>query len=1039
MWFGTQDGLNRYDGYNFTVYSYKPDDPTSIGDNNINVIYEDSNGDLWFGTQINGVSLYDRDTERFTNFSGIEDDEETISYNTVRTILEDSEGMFWVGTGHGLNLMNRENGTFRRIYSETNDATTVSNNDVTVLFEDSNGTLWVGTADGLNRLNRETGEFKRYLHFDQDSNKRIGLVREIYEDRYEILWIGTEDQGVFQFDRDDETFNQFINDPDDPFSYSGISGFSILEDNRGNLWFATGNRGLNLFNREEQIFYRFNHNPDDPYSLNNDGIIKLHESRENIIWIGTFAGGINYHELTEEVFRHFQNEPQNPRSLSHNVVQALHEDENGDIWVGTYGGGLNIFNPVTENFQRFYADPNNPENPSSDVILDIHENEYGIWLATYGQGVDMYDKQQDLFFNYRHRQNDPQSLSSDFVFDIYESSDGHLWFSTNWGGVTEFNPQDETYYWYVPNPDDSEDTSALQNEAARAVYEDSFGDIWIGTYGGVVNRLDRDSRQFTIYDINEHSIFFGSAVQTIYEDSEKRLWLGTRGAGLMKFDRNQDTLVPYATTEQHLPNNIVHAIAEDDNGYLWLSTNDGLVRFSPDENESRTFNLENGLNIREFLPGSALKDRKGNLYFGGVLGFQKFHPDSIRADSTVHPVVFTDFLLFNESVPVGGDSPLQQHINRTERLILPHNSSVITLEYAALNFSHSKADRFAYKLEGFDDDWNVVDTQRRATYTNLNPGEYTFKVRSANPDGIWNEEYASVIIQITPPFWRTAWFIGLAVVFILFIIFGIYRYRVRQIRIQKIKLEQKVRERTEELRKANETKNRLFSIIGHDLRNHASSFVGFTSLLKDSAVEDNLEEMKEFIFHLDQAASQFMDFLQNLLDWARDQSDIIQFNPELIEADKIIRHTLKKAESAASKKNISIVSVILPGLKLFTDTNMLSIVIYNLLNNAIKFSPEGSKVEIKAFETDDDFVEIIVQDYGVGMDEETVRKLLTTDEYHSTRGTSGEKGTGLGLNLCKNLISKNDGSLDIESKKGEGTKVTIKIPAAKKKEMSEAS
>ncbi len=1040
MWFGTQDGLNKFDGYEFTVYAHNPNDPSTIGDSNIRAIYEDLNGDLWFGTQTNGLSKYDKDRDHFINYKGVDEEWETVSSNTVWTILEDSQGIFWVGTGDGLNIFDRNNETFQRIYSDRDDPSTLSDNDIRAIYEDSRGTLWIGTSDGLNRLNRETGEFTPYLeHEGQDYRERIGMIRTIFEDRYGMLWIGTEDKGVLRFDVENETFTQFIHDPEDPFSYSDVSCFDILEDSRGELWFATGNRGINLFDREEEVFYQYEQNPEDPFSLNNNGILQIYESRENIVWVGTFAGGINYFEMGTEVFSHFINEPQNPQSLSNNVIQALHETENGDVWVGTDGGGLNIFNPETEVFRRLGYNSNNPGNPSSDVILDFRETPDGIWLATYGEGVDFYNFDEEQFVNFRHEPGNTQSLSNNYVFDIFESSDGHLWFSTNWGGVTEFNPHDETYHWYNPNPENPEDITALQNESARSVYEDNSGDIWIGTYGGYLHRMDRETGQFRVYNINEHSIFYGSVVQAIYEDDLNRLWLGTRGAGLMMFDRDEDRLVSFANTDQYLPSNTVHTILEDQNGHLWLSTNNGLSRFNPETGEFRHINQDSGLINREFLPGSALLDREGNLYFGGVLGFHKFHPDSVRQDTTINPVVLTDLLLNNEPVPIADQSPLQQHINRTEQLVLPFNTSVITIAYTALNYSPNKGDRFAYMLEGFDEDWNYVGTQRRATYTNLSPGNYIFKVRSANPDGVWGEEYASLAIQITPPFWLTGWFIVLMVILGTLLIFGIYRIRVQQIRIQKIRLEKKVQERTEELRKANETKNKLFSILGHDLRNYGSSLIGFTTLLKESAQEDNLDEMKEYSTHLDQAANQFMNFLQNLLDWARNQQDKIQYRPEPLEVEKIMSHALSKVKSAANKKNISIISAVPSGLKIFADTNMLSIAIFNFLNNAIKFSHEESKIEISAHEHDEEFVQIIIRDYGVGMDQETLQKLLNDNEYISQRGTSGEKGTGLGFSLSKNLIIKNKGTLNIESEKGEGTTIKMMIPAAQKKAKPKSS
>jgi ligand-binding sensor domain-containing protein/signal transduction histidine kinase len=1032
MWFGTQDGLNKYDGYNFTVYKHEPNKPGSISDNNIITIFEDSANTLWFGTSTRGISRYDREKDRFTNYIGSPDDLETLSSNNVWDILEDSDGFFWVATGNGLNLMDRQSNAFRRIFSDRNDPATLSNNHVTVLFEDSDGTLWVGTADGFNKLDRDKGEFTRYQTFESvDGSTQLGMIRDIYEDQHGTLWIGTEEQGLLIFEPDTKSFTQYIHEPDNPESISGISVFSITEDHHSNLWIGTGNDGLNIFEREKEIFYRYQQSPDDPFSINNDGILQVYESREGIIWVGTFAGGINFHELSDVVFHHYQNEPQNPQSLSNNVVQSIFQVQNGDIWIGTDGGGLNIFDPVTESIRRIGSDPEDNSNPSSNVILDIHETAAGVWLATYGEGIDFYDPQTELFSTYRHDPANPQSLGGNYVFDIFESTDGHLWFSTNWDGVTEFDPQNNTFRRFQVNPEDEEDPESLLNNDARVVYEDSHGDIWIGAHDGFVHRLNRETGRFAFYNINDDGVFYGSVTQAIYEDRINRLWFGTRGAGLMYYDRDSDQILTYATTDRNLPSNVIHAIVEDEEGHLWLSTNNGISRYDPETEGFTNFNLEHGLNSREFTPRSSLIDENGYIYFGGTIGFHRFHPDSIRADTTTHPTVLTEFLLSNEPVAIGGNSPLENHISKTERVVLPYNTPVITIGYSALNFSANKQNEFAYILDGFDENWNYVGTQRRATYTNLSPGEYVFRVRSANHDGIWGEPSAPLIISITPPFWRTAWFIGLMMILIALIIFGIYRYRVKQIRLRNINLEKMVRERTEELRRANETKNKLFSIVGHDLRNFASSFVGFTNLLKESADEDRLDEMKEYASHLKEASVQFTDFLNNLLNWARAQTDKIQYNPESIKLKRIVDHVLMKSDTTAKRKKINVKTKVDPDLNVYADADLLSIVIYNLLNNSMKFSKEGSKIEIEASEIDEGYVKILVRDFGVGMSEETVQKLLQPDEFVSTRGTSGEKGTGLGFSLCKSFVQKNRGTIEIRSEIGKGTEVFITIPSKK--------
>ncbi|TVQ04669.1 MAG: hypothetical protein EA359_05705 [Balneolaceae bacterium] len=1042
MWFGTHDGLNKYNGYDFTVYRFNPSDPHSISDHNIRSLYLDSQDRLWIGTQSGGLNMYDRYRNRFVRYMGVDDEEQyqTLSDNTVWVILEDHEGLFWVGTGYGLNLMNREQGSFHRILSVPEDSTSLSHNHITALHEDNQGTLWVGTANGFNKLDREKGEFRQYKTFQSGETEHpLGMIRAIYEDVQGTFWIGTEDQGLFIFDRNKETFTRFLFNPDDLLSISGNSIFKILEDSRERLWIATGNDGLNIFDRNTNSFLRYQYDPDLRHSINNNGILTLYESRDNIIWIGTFAGGVNFTELKTDRFSHYYNEPQNPNSLSHNVVQAIHQGNNGYVWIGTDGGGLNRFDPETGTIDRITPQTEWIRSPESTVILDIHENEHGLWLATYGNGIKLLPTDNREIVNHRHQPANPESLSSDYVFGIYETSDGHLWFSTNWGGVNVLNPETGIFLRYVVNPQDLNDPANIGNNDARTVFEDSAGDIWIGTYQSILNRLNRITGLFTHYNLNENSIYITSIAQAIHEDHHNRLWIGTRGAGLMYFDRESDRLVPFATIDNGLPSNVVHAIVEDDHGHLWLSTNNGISRFDTESLEFTNYNLEHGLSQREFNPGSGFKDKDGFIYFGGVNGFNRFHPDSLKADITSYPIVFSELLLFNEPVKPGPDSPLEIHISLAENIILTHNASMISLEFAALNFSSTKNTRYSYMLEGFDQDWINAGTRRIATYTNLEPGDYVFKVRSANLDGTWNDNLASISIQIIPPFWRTAWFIGLMIILLIAVISGMYRHRVNQIRTLNIQLEKMVRARTEELRKSNETKNKLFSIISHDLRNFASGFVGFTSLLYDSARDGNLKEVLEYSDYLRIASAQFTDFLKNLLDWARTQLNEIQYNPGEIEVENFVRGVVSQAKPASLNKKIEIKTVIEPGLQVFADRDLIAIVLYNLLNNAIKFSNENSIIELTASQERKGFVKFTIRDEGIGMNSDTIRKLMSPDEFVTSRGTAGEKGTGLGFSLCKDLVKRNKGNISISSEERKGTTVEFTVPVSEAFSISEAS
>lgn len=1022
MWFGTQDGLNKYDGYNITVYRNDPDDPRSLSNDDVRVIYEDRKGDLWIGTQARGLNRYNRETDDFTVYTGDQENWQTLSDNTVWAVHEDSAGVFWVGTAYGLNIMDREKETFLRHFSEEDSINTLSHNQINAIYEDRQGTIWVGTTRGLNKYNRREHSFTRYL---DGKSSESHYIRSIYEDRNGILWIGTEEKGLYSFNRESETFYQYAHDPDDPESLADNSVYAVTEDSRGNLWIGTANQGLDIFDRKREIFYHYRSHPEDPYSLNNNGINSLYESEDGIFWAGTYAGGANFIDPAGNRFLHYSHSPMNPKSLSNNSVLSFAEDQDDNLWVGTDGGGLNLFDPSTGHFQHFRHNNDDPNSPSNDVILDMHQNSDGIWFGTYGSGIDLLDPESQTFKQIYWEET--SNLSSNQIFVIQEHSNGDLWIGTNRGGINVLDAKSGNFKRFLANPYDSKDSTTINNNDIREIYEDSNDDVWIGSYGGYLTKYQPADSLFRLYDINENQRFFSNVIQDITEDQQNRLWLATRGGGLKLFNRKTTEITSY-TTDNGLASNIIHAIIEDDNGRLWLSTNNGISRFDTEAKSFLNYHTEHGIQGLEFNPRAAYKNDDGFLFFGGVNGFNKFHPDSIGVDSLVSPVVLTDFLIFNEDVPIGGESPLEKHISQTEKVVLPHTASVITFGFSSLNFHSIKGNQFAFKLEGFEENWNFVGDQRQATYTNLNPGEYTFRVKNSNRDGFWAEEGVALALVITPPYWKTLWFISLLILVFFGIIFLLYRLRVKAIRQQNIQLATIISERTSELKAANKTKEKLFSVIAHDLNNNAAGIIGLAEILKDSAENDRMDELKTYTSLLYQSADRFALLLKNLLTWARSQTGNIEYKPQKFTIADVTDEVMGQEESRAFNKNINLRNLISPELVVFADENMVSVILRNLVQNALKFTEKSGEIIINARSVNQ-HVEISVSDNGIGMDEDTLVNIFNEGHQVIKQGTSNEKGTGLGLPLCADFIRKNNGTIRAESKKDGGTKIIFTLPA----------
>ena len=1028
LWFGTADGLNRYDGTTFAHYRNNPEDPGSIGCNHIHAIHRDRSNRLWIGTHTAGVSLYDEEYDRFRTFQSDGETPFSLSDNTVWDILEDSRGEFWIGTSYGLNRMDREVEIFSHYLSEPQNPKSLSGDTVFRLYEDSRGTLWVGTDSGFNRYNREEGTFTRFEAF-HDGEQWIDLenVRAFSEDSEGRFWVGTERRGLFLFDRDSETMKRYIHDPEDPYSLSGNAVFTIVEDSEGFVWIGTGNDGINIYDSEADRFYRYQQDPYDPGSINNNAIHKLYVSREKSVWIGTFLGGVNLYEPERQIFEHFVNDARNLATISNNAVQALYADRQGSVWIGTDGGGLNRLDPVTGRVERWNRGSGKTTPDGANVILDIAETEAGLWLATYNEGLALLEPYSGELRYFRNEPGGGGPAAND-LFAVTETEDGRLWLSTNGGGVSFLDPATGLFS-HISSGTESVPESGLLSLSVRYVFEDSNGSIWIGTYDGVVSRYDRESGTMKHYSLNEHAVFFASVVQHMIEDSRGRLLMASRGGGLLFYNRELDQIEPLYTESEGLPSNIIHAITEDASGNYWLSSNQGLIRLNPDQDEIFAYGSRHGLSNIEFLPASFTKDREGYFYFGGVNGFNRFHPESVRVDSTVSPPILTELLLFNEPVIPGTEqSPLQKPFRFTDHITLPYSASVITIGFGALNFSMTRADDFQYILEGFETQWNRVGSQNRATYTNLAPGSYLFRVQTINAFGVVSEEEASVWIVIRPPFWRTWWFMLLSGLALIVMGTTFYRVRMQSIQRQNLLLEKRIREKTEELEKSNHAKSKLFSIIAHDLRNYAANIHGLSELIEIESVGH--EELTLYSAKLSNTSRQFSDFLQNILDWARSQTDRIQFVPREFNLAKVITHVIEQAEPAASAKKIELKRDLQKELQVYADSDLLAIILHNLISNAIKFSHPDSTVEVVAKMGENDVL-VAVRDNGVGIDRETVDKLLKKDEFRTTTGTSGEKGSGLGFSVCKEFVQRNGGRIIIESEPGSGTTIQFTVPAAR--------
>jgi signal transduction histidine kinase/ligand-binding sensor domain-containing protein len=797
MWFGTQGGLNKYDGYGFIVYKKDVFDSTSLSWNDVPAIHEDHAGTLWVGTSGGGLHRFDREKEQFTRFVYDSNNPQSLSHNSVSAVYEDRSGVLWVGTNDGLNRFDRDKKKFARFLYDPKDPNSLQGNSVFSIYEDRSGTLWIGTERWLNKFDRQKEQFTHYEHDPQNPpNTRARPITAILEDRYGTLWIGTRSAGLKKFDRGTGQFTHFFHDPNNSRSLSNDRVQAIYEDRTGTLWIGTWGGGLNQFDRNQKHFTRFFNDPKNPRSLVGNFVMSIHEDRSGRLWVGTFFTGISTFDPAKEQFTQFVKDPYNPNGLRGNAVLSFHEDQAGTLWIGCSGlARLSRDNRDTKQFGYFVHDPNNPKSLSHNNVSAICEDEAGmLWVGTLPGGLNKFDCNTKQFTHFVHDPKNPQSLSDNGIWTIYQdaASRNTLWIGTQ-GGLNKFDRDTAQFTRYVHDP---KNPHSLSGNVVWAICRDSASPhtLWLGTSGGL-NRFDYNTEQFThfVHDpTNPHSLSH-NRVYAICEDpaSPDVLWLGTSDGGLNRFDRNTQQF-SYYTEKDGLPNNTICGILMDEHGRLWLSTDNGLSCFDPQTKIFHNYNMADGLPYNEFHAGAYYKSKSGEMFFGSFNGFIAFHPDKIKDNPYIPPVVITAFQRYNTEA-AEGKPIIEKGISIKQAITLSYKDNILAFEFAALSYRNSFKNQYAYKLAGFNDNWIQLGIKRGITFTNLDPGEYTLHVKGSNSDGVWNEEGASLKITITPPWWLTRWAYAIYALLVMAGVFATDRFQRRRL-LAKERVQAQIRE-----------------------------------------------------------------------------------------------------------------------------------------------------------------------------------------------------------------------------------------------------
>ena len=807
IWIGSYNGLHKYDGINFEVY-LNNSEASSIPHNRIERIFSDSKGRLWIGTA-NSICRYNPGYNNFTRFpikSGLVESSDPAP-NRISAIVEDEKGKLWVGSEkEGLFYFDQDKQAFIPYFNK-NTGLALSSINITEISVGEADDLWIGLSNGLNRLDLKSG---KVIHFpfqaEQPHNIAGKVVRGMGLDQNGDLWIGTRANGLYLLKEENQrskTFDHYSHDPEQDNSLGNNSIYSILIDRENQLWVGNENGGLHLYNRQNDSFYQYMPDPKNPFSMSNNSIWSIYEDKQGRLWIGTGLKGVNLVDPHFTKFTHYYNSPLDPDGLNNNLVREFLEDEKGNVWIATDGGGLNYWDRFKNKIIHYTHDPDKPLSIGSDALLDFTKDAEGrLWIATWAGGINVLTDPEKMHFRKIQDLQEKDSVAATIIssFALHTDRKGNVWSGNFQMGLGLHKQESKTTQIFVNDP---KDKNSLSANTIYAVLEDSEGTIWAGGEDNGLNKMIKNENGKAIFKQYQHNAqdstsISGDMVNQIYEDGQQNLWFATSG-GLSRYVKENDNFINYSK-KNGLPGDFVVSIIEDENGFFWIGTEKGLSKFDPKKNTFRNYTKSDGLQGDNFSRHSVISLSSGEIAFGGSNGFNIFDPNKVKDNPHKPEVYLTDLKLFNKSLNVGeNDSILKVDISLTKEISLQYHQNVIGLEFVALNYTHPSHNQYAYMLEGLEEEWNYVGNTQLATYTNLDPGEYIFKVKASNNDGIWNEEGTQIKINVLPPWYRTWWAYTIAIVLIAAAFYVFISWREKRLKEDKAILANAIDTKTREL------------------------------------------------------------------------------------------------------------------------------------------------------------------------------------------------------------------------------------------------
>jgi len=1035
MWFATEDGLNKFDGTNFTVYKHKSDDPSGIQANDIRALHEDKAGNLWVGSSGGSLSLYDRKNNSFISFPA--NTAEGISSDVIRAVYSDYTGKIWVASFSGLDVLDPKTKKIRKFNIQVGPKGAFPAIAINCLYEDSKHRMWIGSNNGLYLYERQTNSFKHYKNNVSDlSSLSDNYVSSIVEDHSGSLWIGTKD-GLSKLLQDAKGFQIFRHNSKNPGTLSNNMVMSIAASTNNELWVGTED-GLNILDIKTGKITVYKPDPRDIYSLTGKSISCIYIDNQGIYWLGPYHGGIDKYDTNLNLFQLKQSNAFDQSGLNAPVVTSFAQYQDDQIFVGTDGGGLNLFNRKTELFKRFHLPLANGSKMSNISIMNMEmTRSQKLYMGTYANGLVVMDLHSEKISQFMHNGHS-DALSSNDIFCIKEDRLGKLWIGTNGGGVNVLNSDNKVLVKYCKNPKNDNEYDYPGNNFIRFIEEDNNGNIWIGSYGSGIAIFDPVGKKFTVHN-KANSKLPNDLTMSVLKDRAGNIWVGTFSGGLSLFDPKTGQFNTFSE-KNGLSNATVYAIVEDRQGRIWVSTNKGISSFEPRTKKFTNYTIYNGVQNNNFVLGAGFSSSDGEIYFGGADGFNYFNPQYFKKNRNVAPVLFTDLKISNTSILAAADGPIKEHISVAKDVYLDYKQN-FTLSYVSVNYTAPEQNRYAYKLEGFDNDWIDAGNSKSVSYTNLDPGDYVFHVKASNNDGLWNTAETAIKIHVRPPFWRTIYayiFYVLAISGLLFYIRhrGIQKLKLKFAMVQeKMKAEQHIeqeRKEAERLRELDQLKIKFLTNLSHEFRTPLSLIMGPVDKL---LTEKRQDEIALPLGMIKRNARRLLNLVNQILDFRKMEDQELRLNITEVDIVAFIKEVLESFNDLSDRKQIQL--VFKSQLKYFYtrfDQDKIERILFNLLSNAFKFTPLGGTISLELEKGmllnngQDASLIIRVSDTGIGMTEADKNRIFDRFFQAETSAPILNQGSGIGLSIAKEFVKMHGGTISVKSEPGLGSSFIIELP-----------